>query len=82
LNSGHNTLIILKMEVNLQRGKVKWYSEEKGYGFIEIEEGNDVFVHFSSVLEEGYKSLEDCQEVEFEIIDGDRGPEASNVRKL
>jgi len=66
----------------LQRGKVKWYSEEKGYGFIEIEEGNDVFVHFSSVLEEGYKSLEDGQEVEFEIIDGDRGPEASNVRKL
>lgn len=70
------------MEVNLQRGKVKWYSEEKGYGFIEIEEGNDVFVRFSSILEEGYKSLEDRQEVEFEIIDGDRGPEASNVRKL
>ncbi len=70
------------MEVNLQRGKVKWYSEEKGYGFIEVKEGNDVFVRFSSILEEGYKSLEDRQEVEFEIIDGDRGPEASNVRKL
>jgi len=70
------------MEVNLQRGKVKWYSEEKGYGFIEVKEGNDVFVRFSSILEEGYKSLEDGQEVEFEIIDGDRGPEASNVRKL
>ena len=70
------------MEVNLQRGKVKWYSEEKGYGFIEIEEGNDVFVRFSAILEEGYKSLEDEQEVEFEIIDGYRGPEASNVRKL
>ncbi len=70
------------MEVNLQRGKVKWYSEEKGYGFIEVKEGNDVFVRFSSILEKGYKSLEDEQEVEFEIIDGDRGPEASNVRKL
>ncbi len=70
------------MEINLQRGKVKWYSEEKGYGFIEVKEGNDVFVRFSSILEEGYKSLEDGQEVEFEIIDGDRGPEASNVRKL
>lgn len=70
------------MEVNLQRGKVKWYSEEKGYGFIEVKEGNDVFVRFSSILEEGYKSLEDGQEVEFEIIDGDRGPEASSVRKL
>lgn len=66
----------------MQRGKVKWYSEEKGYGFIEVKEGNDVFVRFSSILEEGYKSLEDRQEVEFEIIDGDRGPEASNVRKL
>jgi len=70
------------MEVNLQRGKVKWYSEEKGYGFIEVKEGNDVFVRFSSILEEGYKSLEDGQGVEFEIIDGDRGPEASSVRKL
>lgn len=70
------------MEVNLQRGKVKWYSEEKGYGFIEVKEGNDVFVRFSSILEEGYKSLEDGQEVEFEIVDGDRGPEASSVRKL
>ncbi|MGB3345678.1 MAG: cold-shock protein [Candidatus Humimicrobiia bacterium] len=66
----------------MQRGKVKWYSEEKGYGFIEVKEGNDVFVRFSSILEKGYKSLEDEQEVEFEIIDGDRGPEASNVRKL
>ncbi|MBU2598029.1 MAG: cold-shock protein [Actinobacteria bacterium] len=66
----------------MQRGKVKWYSEEKGYGFIEVKEGNDVFVRFSSILEEGYKSLEDGQGVEFEIIDGDRGPEASSVRKL
>jgi len=66
----------------LNRGKVKWYSEEKGYGFIEMENGDDVFVRFSAILEKGYKSLEDGQEVEFEIIEGDRGPEASNVKKL
>jgi len=61
---------------------VKWYSEEKGYGFIEVEEGEDIFVRFSAILEEGYKSLKDGQEVEFEIVEGDRGPEASNVKKL
>ncbi|GAI15169.1 unnamed protein product [marine sediment metagenome] len=66
----------------MNRGKVKWYSEEKGYGFIEMENGDDVFVRFSAILEKGYKSLEDGQEVEFEIIEGDRGPEASNVKKL
>ncbi len=66
----------------MNRGKVKWYSEEKGYGFIEMESGDDVFVRFSAILERGYKSLEDGQEVEFEIIEGDRGPEASNVKKL
>lgn len=66
----------------MNRGKVKWYSEEKGYGFIEMENGDDVFVGFSAILEKGYKSLEDGQEVEFEIIEGDRGPEASNVKKL
>ncbi|MBA7597535.1 Cold shock protein CspD [subsurface metagenome] len=66
----------------MNRGKVKWYSEEKGYGFIEMESGDDVFVRFSAILEKGYKSLEDGQEVEFEIIEGDRGPEASNVKKL
>lgn len=66
----------------MNRGKVKWYSEEKGYGFIEMEKGDDVFVRFSAILEKGYKSLEDGQEVEFEIIEGDRGPEASNVKKL
>lgn len=66
----------------MNRGKVKWYSEEKGYGFIEMANGDDVFVRFSAILEKGYKSLEDGQEVEFEIIEGDRGPEASNVKKL
>ncbi len=62
-------------------GTVKWFSAEKGYGFIEQEEGDDVFVHFSAIQEEGYKSLEEGQRVQFEIVEGDRGPQASNVIK-
>ncbi len=60
-------------------GKVKWFSAEKGYGFIEHEGGKDVFVHFSAIQNEGFKTLEEGQEVEFEIVDGDRGPQAANV---
>ncbi len=63
------------------RGKVKWFSAEKGYGFIEREDGGDVFVHFSAIQEEGFKSLTEGQEVEFEIVDGARGPQAANVYK-
>ncbi len=63
-------------------GKVKWFDAKKGYGFIEREDGDDVFVHFSAIEEDGFKSLEDGQEVEFEIVEGDRGPQASNVVKL
>jgi cold shock protein len=63
-------------------GKVKWFNAEKGFGFIEREGGDDVFVHFSAIQSEGYKSLEEGQEVEFEIVDGDRGPQAANVTKL
>lgn len=62
-------------------GKVKWFSAEKGYGFIEREGGEDVFVHFSAIKEEGFKALKEGQEVEFEIVEGDRGPQASNVTK-
>lgn len=62
-------------------GKVKWFSAEKGYGFIEKEGGGDVFVHFSAITEEGFKSLKEGQEVEFEIVEGDRGPQAANVTK-
>jgi cold shock protein len=62
-------------------GKVKWFNQEKGYGFIEREGGNDVFVHFSAIQEEGFKTLAEGQEVEFDIVDGERGPQAANVRK-
>lgn len=63
------------------QGKVKWFSAEKGYGFIERAEGGDVFVHFSAIQEDGFKSLTEGQEVEFDIVDGARGPQAANVVK-
>lgn len=63
-------------------GKVKWFDAQKGYGFIEREDGDDVFVHFSAIQDEGFKTLEEGQEVEFEIVEGDRGPQAANVVKL
>jgi len=64
------------------RGTVKWFNAEKGYGFISVEDGNDVFVHFSAIQGEGFKTLEEGQAVEFEITQGNRGPQASNVVKL
>lgn len=66
----------------MERGKVKWFSNEKGYGFIERDGGEDVFVHYSSIDQEGFKTLDEGQEVEFEIVQGARGPQAANVRKL
>ncbi|KJS14525.1 MAG: cold-shock protein [Peptococcaceae bacterium BRH_c4b] len=64
------------------QGKVKWFSAEKGYGFIEREDGGDVFVHFSAIQDEGFKTLNEGQRVEFDIVDGARGPQASNVIKI
>lgn len=64
------------------QGKVKWFNQEKGFGFIEREDGGDVFVHFSAILEEGFKNLTEGQEVEFDIVEGARGPQAANVVKL
>ena len=62
-------------------GTVKWFNAEKGYGFIAPEDGSpDVFVHFSAIQQEGYKSLDEGQKVEFEVTDGPKGPQASNVR--
>lgn len=63
------------------KGTVKWFDGSKGYGFITSEDGNDVFVHFSAIEEDGFKSLEEGQEVNFEVVDGDKGPQASNVVK-
>ncbi|WP_169917377.1 cold shock domain-containing protein [Alkalihalobacterium alkalinitrilicum] len=63
-------------------GKVKWFNAEKGFGFIEREGGDDVFVHFSAIQGEGFKTLEEGQDVEFEIVEGNRGPQAANVTRL
>ncbi|MGJ7921881.1 cold-shock protein [Neobacillus sp. LXY-4] len=65
----------------MERGKVKWFNSEKGFGFIEREGGEDVFVHFSAIQSEGYKTLEEGQEVTFEVEQGQRGPQAANVHK-
>ena len=63
-------------------GKVKWFSAEKGYGFIERETGGDVFVHFSAIQSDGFRTLEEGQQVEFEEVEGARGPQAANVKKF
>ncbi|WP_018658619.1 cold-shock protein [Allofustis seminis] len=66
----------------METGTVKWFNAEKGFGFIEREGADDVFVHFSAIDEEGYKTLEEGQEVTFDIEEGDRGPQAANVKKV
>jgi CspA family cold shock protein len=64
------------------KGTVKWFNAEKGYGFIQVEGGDDVFVHYSAIQSEGFRTLEEGQAVEFEIVQGNRGPQAANVIKL
>ena len=66
----------------MNKGTVKWFNAEKGYGFITGEDGNDIFVHFSAIQGEGFKSLEEGQAVEFEVVNGAKGPQATNVTKL
>jgi CspA family cold shock protein len=78
----HSHILFMERDVCLMQGKVKWFNAEKGYGFIEREDGDDVFVHFSAIQAEGFKSLEEGQNVEFEIVEGARGPQAANVVKL
>lgn len=63
-------------------GKVKWFNAEKGFGFIEVEGGDDVFVHYSAINSDGFKTLDEGQEVTFDIEEGQRGPQAVNVVKL
>ena len=66
----------------MAKGKVKWFSNQKGYGFITPEEGNDVFVHHSAITGDGYKTLEEGQEVEFEVTTGPKVEQATDVQKL
>lgn len=66
----------------MKQGTVKWFNSQKGFGFISIDEDNDVFVHYSAIQSEGFKVLEEGQKVEFEVIEGERGPQAANVVKL
>ncbi|MCU9595351.1 cold-shock protein CspD [Caldibacillus thermolactis] len=66
----------------MEQGKVKWFNAEKGFGFIEVEGGNDVFVHYTAIQGEGFKTLEEGQAVSFDIVEGNRGPQAANVVKL
>ncbi|MCB5935572.1 cold-shock protein [Caldibacillus thermoamylovorans] len=63
----------------MNQGKVKWFNTEKGFGFIEVDGGNDVFVHYSAIQGDGFKTLEEGQSVSFDIVEGNRGPQAANV---
>ena len=63
-------------------GTVKWFNNEKGFGFISVKGENDMFVHFSAIQGDGYKSLEEGQKVEFEVVDGEKGPQAANVTRI
>lgn len=72
----------LEEELTMYQGKVKWFSSEKGYGFIEADDGEDVFVHFTGVVGEGFKTLDEGESVSFEIVEGNRGPQAANVLKI
>lgn len=66
----------------MNKGTVKWFNSQKGYGFISDSEGGDVFVHFSGIAMDGFKSLDDGQEVEYDVVQGQKGPQAVNVTKL
>jgi len=65
----------------MERGRVKWFNAEKGFGFIERDGGNDVFVHFSAINMDGFKTLEEGTEVQFEVVEGAKGPQAANVQR-
>ena len=69
-------------ELGMLQGTVKWFNESKGFGFIEQDGGNDVFVHYSAIKSDGFKTLKEGQKVQFEIVDGTKGPAAANVTIL
>ncbi len=71
-----------RKRIYMKQGTVKWFNAKKGYGFISDEEGNDVFVHFSAISMEGFKVLEEGDKVEFDVTDGEKGPQAANVKKI
>ncbi|MCL2456308.1 MAG: cold-shock protein [Defluviitaleaceae bacterium] len=66
----------------MKTGTVKWFNAEKGYGFISIQGEDDVFVHFSAIQTDGFKTLEEGQEVQFEVVQGAKGPQAANVNRI
>ncbi len=69
------------MEDSMKKGTVKWFNAKKGFGFICDEDGNDVFVHFSALIMDGFKVLEEGEKVEFDVVEGEKGPQAANVKK-
>jgi CspA family cold shock protein len=64
------------------QGKVKWFNQEKGYGFIEVEGEKDIFVHYTAIQQEGFKTLKEGEKVEFDVVEGQKGPQAANVVKV
>lgn len=83
INVDKISLLIFFLEVcTMNKGTVKWFNNQKGYGFISDEQGNDVFVHYSGLNMEGFKSLEEGAAVEYEVVNGEKGPQAVNVTKL
>ena len=73
---------IIRCKGCVKQGTVKWFNAEKGFGFISVEGEDDVFVHFSAINADGYKTLEEGQKVEFDVVDGAKGPQAANVVRL
>jgi cold shock protein len=73
---------LVRRGIEMSKGKVKWFNDAKGFGFIEQEGGSDVFVHYSAIQMDGFKTLKQGQDVEFEIKEGEKGPQAANVMKL
>lgn len=78
----HRMCVCIRRKYFMQQGTVKWFNAKKGYGFISDAEGNDIFVHFSALNMVGFKELKDGEAVEFEVIEGDKGPQAANVTRL